>query len=135
LAVTPFTLVLQDAQHAERIEAVTSFVGEDASGSFGILCGHARMMTVLVMGLARFRRGEADWEYLALPGGVVYFVDDVLTLSTRHYLRDTDYSRISAALREQLLAEEERLRRVRQSLRQLEAELLRRMWEVGRLET
>lgn len=130
----PFTLALQDARHAERIEGVVSFVGEDASGSFGILGGHVRTMTVLVMGLARFRQRESEWEYLALPGGVLYFVDDVLTLSTRHYLRDTDYNRISAALREQLLAEEERLRRVRQSLRQLEAELLRRMWEVGRLE-
>ena len=133
-AVTSFTLVLQDARHAERIAGVTSVIGEDASGSFGILDGHARTMSELVMGLARFRCGEGEWEYLALPGGVLYYVGDVLTLSTRHYLRDTDYSRISAALRDQLLAEEQRLRRVRQSLRQLEAELLRRMWEMGRTE-
>ena len=34
-----FTLRLQDATHAEEITGVTSFVGEDASGSFGILAG------------------------------------------------------------------------------------------------
>jgi F-type H+-transporting ATPase subunit epsilon len=131
--VTGFTLVLQDATHSERIDGVTSFVGEDASGSFGILAGHARAMSALVIGLARFRCGEEAWQYLALPGGVLYFHEDVLTLSTRHYLRDADYIRISTALQEQLLAEEARLHSVKQSLHQMEAELLRRMWEIGRM--
>ena len=33
-----FTMKLQDATRSEEIANVTSFVGEDASGSFG-LCG------------------------------------------------------------------------------------------------
>ena len=93
-----FTLLLQDATHAETLTGVTSFVGEDASGSFGILAGHARIMASLTIGLARFRIGDADWQYLALPGAVLYFHDNVLTLSTRHYLRDDDYMRVSQAL-------------------------------------
>ena len=36
---------------------MASFIGEDDSGSFGILAGHARMMTMLGFGLARFRAG------------------------------------------------------------------------------
>jgi len=131
--VNAYTLVLQDANHAERIEGVTSFVGEDTSGSFGILPGHVRTMTTLVVGLARFRRGEEAWQYLALPGGVLYFRADELTISTRHFLRDDDYTRISAALREQLLTEEARLQGVKHSLHQMEAELLQRMWEIGRM--
>jgi len=131
--VKGFTVVLQDATHAERIEGVTSFVGEDAAGSFGILPGHARTMTVLVIGLARFRRDDEAWQYLALPGGVLYFRGDELTISSRHFLRDDDYTRISVALKEQLLAEETRLQSVKQSLHQMEAELLRRMWEIGRM--
>jgi F-type H+-transporting ATPase subunit epsilon len=130
--VNAFTLVLQDATRSERIEEVSSFVGEDSSGSFGIRANHARMMTALVTGLARFRVTTGDWQYLAMPGAVLYFCDNILTLSTRHYLRDADYTRISAALQEQLLAEEEQLRSTRESLRRMEESLLRRLWEMGR---
>ena len=38
------------------------FVGEDTSGSFGILADHSRMMTTLVVGLARFRIGDTNWQ-------------------------------------------------------------------------
>ena len=99
------TLHLQDAMHSETLEQVTSFVGEDASGSFGLLAGHERFMTSLVFGLARFRVQGNAWEYLALPGALLYFVDDHLYLNTRRLLRDSDYERITAALEEQLLAE------------------------------
>ena len=127
-----FTLRLQDATDSEEIEGVTSFVGEDASGSFGIRAGHARMMTSLVIGLASFRVGEAAWQYLALPGAVLYFRGKVLTLSTRRYLLDNDYTRISQALQQQLLAEEEKLRSIKQSLHHMEEEVLKRLWEIGR---
>jgi len=126
-----FTLLLQDASRSERIDSVNSFVGEDASGSFGILPDHSRVMTTLVTGLARFRIGETNWHYLAMPGAILYFLNNVLTLSTRRYLRDDDYTRISAALQEQLLAEEEQLHATRESLRRMEESLLKRLWELG----
>ena len=126
-----FTLILQDATHTQRIEQVTSFVGEDATGSFGILAGHARMMTSLVFGLARFRTGENAWQYLALPGAVLYFNANELSLSTRRYLVDDDYERISTALHEQLLAEENELRELKKSLHHMEEEVLKRLWEIG----
>jgi F-type H+-transporting ATPase subunit epsilon len=127
-----FLLQLQDATQAEEITGVTSFVGEDASGSFGIMAGHARIVAVLVTGLARFRVGEAPWQYLAVPGAVLYFNDDALTLSTRHYLLDDDYRRISKALQQQLLAEEARLYGMKKSLHRMEEELFRRLWDMGR---
>jgi len=127
-----FTLRLQDATRAEEITGVTSFVGEDATGSFGVLAGHARMMTSLIIGLARFRTGSDGWTYLALPGAVLYFHDNELTLSTRHYLLDEDYMRISQALQQQLLAEEETLHSMKQSLHRMEEEVLKRLWEMGR---
>lgn len=128
----PFTLKLQDATHSEEIPGVTSFVGEDTSGSFGILAGHARMASLLVMGLARYRIGEDQWHYLALPGAVLYFDGDVLTLSTRRYLQDDDYMRISQALQQQLLAEEEKLHVMKASLHRMEEAVLKRLWEMGR---
>jgi F-type H+-transporting ATPase subunit epsilon len=128
----PFTLKLQDATRTEEITNVTSFVGEDTSGSFGILAGHARIMTSLTIGLARFRIGESTWKYLALPGAVLYFHDNTLTLCTRHYLLDDDYDRISQALQQQLLAEEEKLHTMKESLHHMEEEILKRLWELGR---
>ena len=129
-----FTISLQDATHAEKHEGITSFVGEDASGSFGILPNHDRMMTSLVMGLARFRVGDQDWQYIATPGALLYFDNDTLTLSCRHFFIDTDYMRISTALEEQLLEEEIQLQTQKQSLRHMEEEVLKRLWEVGRRE-
>lgn len=127
-----FTLRLQDATRAEEISQVSSFIGEDASGSFGILAGHARMMASLIMGLARFRVGNGPWTYLAVPGAMLYFRDDVLTLSTRRYLLDEDYTRISRALQEQLLVEEEKLRSMKDSLQHMEEAVFKRLWEMGR---
>jgi F-type H+-transporting ATPase subunit epsilon len=134
-AVKAFTLLLHDATRAERVPGVTSFVGEDESGSFGILAGHAPMMTLLVMGLARYRVGEQPWQYLALPGALLSFKEDVLTISTRRYLVDRDYARISRALRDQLLAEEQALQGTKHSLHQMEKEVLKRLWGLGRAET
>jgi F-type H+-transporting ATPase subunit epsilon len=130
-----FTLRLQDATRAEDITGVTSFVGEDDSGSFGVLAGHARMLTTLVIGLARFRVGAATWQYLAVPGAVLYFLDNVLTVSTRRYLLDADYMRISRALQQQLLAEEEQLQTMKTSLHHMEEAMLKRLWEMGRRDT
>jgi F-type H+-transporting ATPase subunit epsilon len=127
----PFTLRLQDATRAEEIAGVISFVGEDSSGKFGILAGHARSMTSLVIGLARFRVADGSCMYLAAPGAVLYFNDDLLTLSTRHYLLDSDYMRISQTLQQQLLAEEEALYTMKASLRRMEQEVLKGLWKMG----
>ena len=125
-----FTLYLQDPLHTERIEDVTSFVGEDASGSFGILAGHTRFMTSLVFGLARFRLGKENWQYLALPGAILYFLDNKMFLSTRHYVRGDNYEYVSSLLRKQLAAEEEELRSIKESLHRMEQELFKRMWKM-----
>lgn len=127
-----FVLHLQSGTQYERIEDAVSFVGVDGSGSFGILAGHARMMTCLSTGLARFRKADGAWRFLALPGAVLYFAENQLYLSTRRYLHDPDYKHISAALREELLADEEKLRGIKESLHRLEDEMLKRMWTMQR---
>jgi F-type H+-transporting ATPase subunit epsilon len=126
-----FTLHLQDAHSHERIESVTGFVGRDATGSFGIRGGHERFLTALEFGLARFRVGDAAWEFLAAPGGLVYMREDELFFCTRRYFRDTDYRRISETLARELKSEEESVRVTRASLRQMEDEMLRRLWRLG----
>lgn len=127
-----FVLHLQDATRHERIEQVSSFMGEDDSGSFGIRAGHARMMAALVFGLARFRIADEPWQYLALPGALIYFANNELFLNTRRYLKDDNYERISNALHEKLTAEEEALQDIRHSLQRMENEMLKRLWQMER---
>lgn len=127
-----FPLHVQSATQYEYIVDLTNFIGTDESGSFGIRAGHARMMTALDYGLARFQLKDNSWHYLAFPRGILYFVDNTLYVSTRRYLRDTDYQRISKGLLEQLLKEEEELRGIKESLFRLEQEMLRRLWQLGR---
>ncbi len=125
-----FTLQLYDATQQQRIENVTSFVGEDANGCFGLQAHHARFMTTLIFGLFRYRLQTDDWQYLALPGGVLYFNDNELSISTRHFLIDSDFECISDLLKHQLLSEEETLSATRSSLQKMERAMLVRLWNL-----
>lgn len=127
-----FALHLFAADRYERIEGVASFVGEDRSGSFGLLPQHDRFMTALTLGLARLRRADGSREYLGFPGGLLYFIDNELRISTRRYLRDTDVDRITQALTRELVEEERALGETRRKLHRLEAEMLKRLAQLGR---
>jgi len=130
--MSAITLYLHSAVRCEQIEDVCSFVGKDASGSFGIQPGRARFMTLLDYGLSRFRSSQGDWFYLACPGAVLDFAENKLTVSTRRYLYDSDYQRISGVLAGQLAMEEAELKTVKDNLRQLEQALFRRLRNLDR---
>ena len=130
--MSSFTLHLLAADCSEVIDDATCFTGEDASGSFGLLAHHDRFMTVLSFGLARLQRANGITEYLGFPGGLLYFRDNALRISTRRYLRDTDVARISEALSRELLEEEQALEQTRRKLHRLEAEMLKRLAQLGR---
>ncbi len=132
-----FSLHLYDTSGFEHINNVISFVAEDNSGSFGLQANHARFMTSLIFGLARYRLNDSDhkgglWQYLALPGGILYFDNNSLFINTRRYLRDDNFERISLALQERLLSEEQQLDSMKGNIRHMEEELLKRMWQLGR---
>ena len=126
-----FKLILQDATHVETIDSVRSFLGEDASGQFGIMANHQRMMTVLVVGLSRVHLDNDAWQYIALPGAVMYFENNILNLNTRKFLVDKDYENISHLLQQELLNEEKALSSMHSSLRKMEENMLRLMWDIN----
>ena len=66
-----------------------------------------------------------------MPGAVLTFTADLLWIGTRRLLLDSDYTRVSRLLQEQLLAEEQALLETKTSLRRMEEELLRRLWQLG----
>jgi F-type H+-transporting ATPase subunit epsilon len=130
-------LSLLDGRTATRVDDVLSLVAADASGQFGLLPGHAPLVTVLEAGLFRYRRlGAAGWTFGACAGG---------TLSCRRAGRGGTEVRIVSrrflqsaqpeALQEQLarlLAEESALRlSTRESREQLDLALVRRMQELA----
>ncbi len=127
-----FSLQIYDATQQQGIDNVVSFVGEDSHGSFGLQAHHARFMTTLLFGLFRYRLQTGDWQYLALPGGVLYFNNNKLSISTQHFLIDSDFERISHLLQQQLLAEEETLTATRSSLQKMEQSMLTRLWKLQR---
>lgn len=127
-----FTLHLQSATQYEHFDDVISFVGADNSGSFGLMAGHARMMTCLKFGLMRFTHADSTVEYLAVPGGIVYFIDNQLFINTRHYFRSENYEQIVDTLTNQLRIEESNIKNIKEIFNRLDENILRRIWEMKR---
>jgi F-type H+-transporting ATPase subunit epsilon len=129
--VTAFTLHLQSATQYVKLEDAASFVARDASGAFGLLARHERMMTALGFGMARIRTTAGAWRYVALPGGLAYFADGELYVCTRRFVLGDDYRTVSAAVEESLRAEEQALKSLKQSVNRLEHEMVRRLWRLN----
>lgn len=127
-----FILYLQSSTQYEEINDIVSFIGEDSSGRFGIMANHSRMMTCLKFGLSWFRHEDNTEEYLAVPGGVIYFNENKLFVNTRHYFRSKNYEIITSAIENELIQEEENIRSVKESLHRLDEEILKHLWELGR---
>lgn len=127
-----FNMHLQSTSQYECVNNVCLFVADDATGSFGLMAGHARFMTALGFGMARFRVEDDDWEYLALPGALVYFNNNELIINTRHFIHSRDYTDLGGKIQEQLRREEENLKTLKHSLHQMDEEMLKRMWEMRR---
>ena len=129
-----FTLHLQAATKYEEINNITSFVGQDLAGKFGLMANHERFITTLEFGLAKYKIGNDSWVYIALAGGVLHFVDNKLFISTREYFINENYEQISDILEQSIRSEENNTQNMRQSLHKMEQEMIKRLWEVGRLE-
>jgi len=62
--VTPSAIVVDDA-------AVASLRAEDESGAFGVLPGHADLLTALPASVLRWRGADGPWRFCVLSGGVL----------------------------------------------------------------
>lgn len=122
-----YQIILRDTMQSELVRDVISFTGEDSSGSFGILAGHDRLISNLIFGLARFRTEDGLWQYIAMPGAVLYFTGNELHLNTRRYIKSDNYETISHALVEILTREEHDLQGLKRSLRLIEKNILHRL--------
>jgi F-type H+-transporting ATPase subunit epsilon len=65
LVITTPTAVTLDEDEIASVRA------EDETGSFGMLPGHADLLTVLSDSVVSFRRAGSPWRYCAVRGGVL----------------------------------------------------------------
>jgi F-type H+-transporting ATPase subunit epsilon len=120
-----FPLTLLDGRGVQRFDTLVAFMAADASGSFGVLAGHAAMVAVLRFGLARFVDDARTTRYLALPGGVLRFADNRLTLVTVRYFLGEDRSTIVEQLATAMARRDSDIRAARATLNEIEHSLLR----------
>jgi F-type H+-transporting ATPase subunit epsilon len=126
-----FSLSLLDSQGEARFEAVTQFIAADASGSFGLLAGHAAMVALLRYGLARFCDRDGRWHYVALPGGVLRFADNQLTVASARYFLGEERGAMSELLAQALARTDLEIHAARASLAEIEHALARRLAELS----
>ena len=126
-----FALTLLDCRGAERFDTVVQFIGADAQGSFGILAGHIHCVALLRYGLARFCDLDGTWHYLALPGGVLRFADNQLTVTTVRYFLGNDAGLICEQLAEEMARTDSEIHKAHATLSEIERSLVRRLAELG----
>lgn len=122
-----FVLHLFSSTAGEEIRDVAGFTGRDESGSFGILPNAERRMTSLEFGLAKIRYVNGNTEYLAFPGGILYFLNNELSIASRLFLRNTDFNAITSLLENQINAEKSIVKEVKRSLHQMDQEIFKRL--------
>jgi F-type H+-transporting ATPase subunit epsilon len=64
-------IVTTPLQVVVSADKVTSFRAADESGGFGILPGHADLLSVLKSCVVRWREASDGWRFCALYGGVI----------------------------------------------------------------
>ena len=126
-----FELRLLDGLTSQTFSDISRFVAADDGGSFGILAGHAPMIVLLRQGLARFCDASEKWYYLALPGGVLRFADNRLTISTVRYFVGDQRDEICQQLTDELARTDSQVHSARLTLTQIERSLVRRLAELS----
>lgn len=126
-----FRLSLLDSRGVERFEGVRQFIGADGSGAFGILAGHEALVAVLRYGLARFEDASGVWRYAALPGGILRFRDNALSIAAVRYFLGDEPAALVERLAAEMARDDSELSVARQTLVKIDRSLLRRLADLG----
>ncbi|WP_150047943.1 MULTISPECIES: F0F1 ATP synthase subunit epsilon [Methylomonas] len=125
-----FCLDLLDSHGSARFEDVRQFIGADAGGSFGLLADHVPCVAVLRYGLARFQEANGAWHYLTMPGGVLRFADNRLTVTAVRYFLGDDPDLLCERLAEEMTRADSDIHAARATLSEIERSLMRRLAEL-----
>ncbi|HEY1411503.1 MAG TPA: F0F1 ATP synthase subunit epsilon [Rhodopila sp.] len=129
LLITDPTQVVAD--HTD----VTSLQAEDESGGFGILAGHADLLTVLPASVVSWRHADGKHGYCAVRRGVLTVRDgQQIAIATREARRGDDLDALEASVLVQFRADAEAERTGRVEATRLHTEAIRRIVEALRPE-
>lgn len=106
------TLRCLDDRRVLEFTNVTALSATDSSGQFGILPGHAPLLTLLLPGLVTLRVGSLP-HYLATAGGPLYCRDGTVQIISTRFVEGSDLHALMPAL-QAMQAEEGEARRSRQ---------------------
>lgn len=126
-----FSLSLLHSHGSDHFDDVRQFIGADDTGSFGLLAGHAHMVAVLRYGLARFEDKSGKWRYLAMPGGVLRFAGNRLTVATVRYFLGEEREKLCDLLEAEIARTDSELHSAHAALSEIEHSLIRRLGELG----
>jgi F-type H+-transporting ATPase subunit epsilon len=129
LLITDPTAVVAD--HAD----ITSLCAEDESGGFGILAGHADLLTVLPVSVVSWRHADGKMGYCAVRRGVLTVQHGTqIAIATREARRGDDLDTLEASVLVQFRAEVDAERTGRVATTRLHTEAIRRIIEALRPE-
>jgi F-type H+-transporting ATPase subunit epsilon len=127
LLITDPTAIVVD--HAD----VTSLRAEDESGSFGILNGHADLLTALPISVVAWRHADGKLEYCAIRRGVLTVRGgNQIAIATREAQRGDDLDALEASVLTRFRSDAEAERAGRAAATRLHTEAIRRIVEALR---
>ena len=107
---------------------IRSLRAADASGDFGILPGHADLLTVLPASVVRFRAGDDVWHFCAVRGGVMTVSGgDRVAIACRQASLSDDLDALATAIAADRAAGTDVDRRARVDEMRLHARAVRQM--------
>jgi F-type H+-transporting ATPase subunit epsilon len=127
LLITDPTDIIAD--HAD----VVSVRAEDESGSFGILTGHADLLTALTVSVVSWRHSDGKAGYCAVRRGVLSVKGGrEVAIATREAQRGDDLDTLEVSVLSRFLAEAEAERSGRTEAMRLHTQAVRRIVEALR---
>ncbi|MDW6024406.1 F0F1 ATP synthase subunit epsilon [Mesorhizobium sp. BAC0120] len=126
-ATLHLTITTPSAILADRVQ-VRSVRAEDESGGFGILPGHADLLTVLSASVVRWRSDDDIRHYCALRGGVLTVTEGrQVAIACRQGTLGDDLAKLEAEVRAMRAAETDADRRARVEQMRLHARAVRQL--------
>jgi len=121
LITTPSTVVVDDPD-------VVALRAEDDSGSFGILPGHADLLTALTVSIVSWRHANGERKFCAVRHGVLSVTKGTdVAIATRQALTGDDLDRLEQVVLAEFRQEIESERTVRTESLQLQMKAIRQI--------
>jgi F-type H+-transporting ATPase subunit epsilon len=97
--VTPLAVVVDE-------EGILSLRGEDATGSFGILPGHADFLTSLAISVVTWKSGDGARRYCAVRHGVLSIIAGRdIAIATREAVPGDDFATLDKTILDRFRAD------------------------------